>query len=102
MSKVIKTYARVSMAADLALTVEIPNDATKADVRRAVQQQLRSITDADDGITIAPKSFTPGTPPRVYPPHKNETTDHGTVFTLKGLEVLDTFNEEVEEDPKFN
>lgn len=101
MPKVITHYARVSTAVDLVLTMRVSADATKSDIKRAAQKALNSLVDAEDGITI-PCRVLPTPEPRVYPPKKSETTDKGTIFTLKGLEVLDVFTGEEDAGPTFS
>lgn len=102
MPEVKRYYARVSLQASLVLTVPIPVDATKPDIRKQVLDGLRLITNADDAILCKiPENYSQYNA-KVYPPKKDEKDiEENTLFTLKGLQLLDLFNEIVDEEPTF-
>lgn len=104
MAKIIRKYARVGMTASLVLTVPVPKNATKSDLRKAVLDALRLITDSDDAMKINIPVSLGQYRAMVYPPKKDERDiNENTLFTLKGLELIDLFEEEREEDdvPSF-
>lgn len=105
MAKIERKYARVSMNCSLTLTVPVPKNATKADLKKAVVDGLRLLTDSDDAMTVKIPATLGQYHAKVYPPKKMERDiNENTLFTLKGLELLDVFEETVEVDdtPTFS
>jgi hypothetical protein len=90
-------YARVSVPAKVYLTVPIPQDASKRDIRDAVVNGLRTITDAEDAINVLGDTVYN---PVIYFDKKAERTiDDSTIFTLRGLEVIDVFDGPAPQEP---
>lgn len=95
-------FVRVAVPAKLVVTVRVLPEATKKEVIDSVQKFLRAVTDAEDAIKIRENTLLYAADGKLHFDKKVECTqDSETIFTLKGLDILDAFSAPVEDEPRF-
>jgi hypothetical protein len=89
----VRHFRRVSVRSNLYLTVEVPGGATKDDILTSVQRTLCGLVDINDRIRIDAGGDAANM--ILYVPTKEERTiDEAPIFVLRGLEVIDAFEQE--------
>jgi hypothetical protein len=84
-------FARVCLPVKYYLTVQIPADASKKDIKECTALTLRSLArGTDDSLTSDLES---GVDPRIFADMESEhDQDERPIFTLKNLKVVETFD----------
>jgi hypothetical protein len=86
----VQYFARVCLPVKYYLTVQIPADASKKDIKECTALTLRSLSRADDSLSSDLHS---GVYPRIFADMESERDqDERPIFTLKGLKVVETFD----------
>jgi hypothetical protein len=83
-------FARICLPVKYYLTVQIPADASKKDIKECTALTLRSLAKVDDSLSCDHES---GVFPRIFADMESERDqDERPIFTLKGLKVVETFD----------
>jgi hypothetical protein len=87
----VQYFARVCLPVKYYLTVQIPADASKKDIKECTALTLRSLAvAADDSLSGDPQS---GVYPRIFADMEAERDqDERPIFTLRGLKIVEMFD----------